>query len=125
MWTLARAQGSLGIPPLARCGQGAGLGAHHAATGASQMVLVVRKPTCQRRRYAGLIPGFGRSPEEGPGDPLSISAWRVSWAEELGGLQSIVLQRVDMTEATWHTRTHAEAPAQGDPDFRAHCAPWA
>ena len=47
----------------------------------------------------------------------SIFAWRISWTEELGGLQSIVLQRVNLTEATLHTRMHAEALAWGDLDF--------
>ena len=42
----------------------------------------------------------------GQGDPLdtgmaahsSISAWRTSWTEEPGGLQSVGSQRVDTTE---------------------------
>ena len=28
----------------------------------------------------------------------SILAWKIPWTEELGGLQSMGLQRVDMTE---------------------------
>ena len=42
----------------------------------------------------GLIPGSGRSSGKGNGNPLNILAWRISWTEELGGLQSIVSQRV-------------------------------
>ena len=43
----------------------------------------------------GLIPGLGRSPGEGNGNPLSgILAWRISWTEETGEPQSIGLQRV-------------------------------
>ena len=43
----------------------------------------------------GLIPGLGRSPGEGNGNPLSgILAWRISWIEETGEPQSIGLQRV-------------------------------
>ena len=38
----------------------------------------------------GSIPGLGRSPGEGNG----ILAWRVPWAEEPGGLQSVGLQGV-------------------------------
>ena len=34
----------------------------------------------------GLIPGLGRSPEEGRGTHSSILAWRIPWMEELGGL---------------------------------------
>ena len=45
-------------------------------------------------RDAGLIPGLGRSPGEGNGNPLSILAWRIPWTEEPGGLQSMGLQRV-------------------------------
>ena len=32
---------------------------------------------------------LGRSPGEGNGYPLCILAWRVSWTEEPGGLQSM------------------------------------
>ena len=32
--------------------------------------------------------------EEGMATPSSILAWRISWTEEPGGLQSIGLQRV-------------------------------
>ena len=38
---------------------------------------------------AGLILESGRSPGGGHGNPLSILAWRISWTEEPGGLQSI------------------------------------
>ena len=41
-----------------------------------------------------LIPGLGRSPEGGLGNPLQYSCWRISWTEEPDGLSSIVLQRV-------------------------------
>ena len=40
-----------------------------------------------------LIPGSGRSPGGGNGDPLqwysSILAWKIPWTEEPGGLQSM------------------------------------
>ena len=42
----------------------------------------------------GLVPGSGRSPGEGRGNPLEHSCWRIPWTEEPGGLQSIGLQRV-------------------------------
>ena len=42
----------------------------------------------------GLIPGLGRSPGEGNGNPLQFLAWRIPWMEEPGGLQSMGLQRV-------------------------------
>ena len=40
------------------------------------------------------IPGSGRSPEVGNGNPLSILVWEITWTEEPGGLQSMGLQRV-------------------------------
>ena len=37
----------------------------------------------------GLIPGRGRSPREGNGNPFSILAWEVPWREEPDRLQSM------------------------------------
>ena len=34
----------------------------------------------------GSIPGVGRSPGEGHGNPLKYLAWRTRWIKELGGL---------------------------------------
>jgi len=48
-----------------------------------------------RLRDAGSVPGPGRSPGGGHGDPLLYSSWRIPWAEEPRGLQSIALQRVE------------------------------
>ena len=45
-------------------------------------------------RDVGLIPGSGRSPGEGSGNPLHILAWEILWTEEPGGLQSMWSQRV-------------------------------
>ena len=41
----------------------------------------------------GSIPGSGKSPGEGHGNPPSTLAWRIPWTEEPGGPQSIELQR--------------------------------
>ena len=38
----------------------------------------------------GLIPGSGRPPGEGNGNPI---AWEIPWTEESGGLQSMGSQR--------------------------------
>ena len=47
----------------------------------------------------GLIPGSGRSPGEGNGNPNSSNlAWKIPWMEEPDRLQSMGLQRVDTTE---------------------------
>ena len=45
-------------------------------------------------RDSGPIPGLGRSPGAGNGSLLQILAWRIPWAEEPGGPQSVGLQRV-------------------------------
>ena len=42
----------------------------------------------------GLIPGSGRSPGEGNGNPFQYSSWRIPWTEQPGGLQSTQSQRV-------------------------------
>ena len=42
------------------------------------------------------IPGLGRSPGEG-NDNSSILAWRISWTEEPGRLQSMGSQELEMT----------------------------
>ena len=40
------------------------------------------------------IPGLGRSPGEGNGNPLQYLALETPWTEEPGGLQSMGSQRV-------------------------------
>ena len=42
----------------------------------------------------GSIPRSGRSPGEETGNPPSILAWKISWTDETGGLQSMGSQRV-------------------------------
>ena len=39
------------------------------------------------KRDADLIPGSGRSSGGGNGKPSSILIWRITWAEEPGGLR--------------------------------------
>ena len=55
---------------------------------ASQVALVVKNlPTnAGDIRDRGLIPGSGRSLEEGMATHLSNLAWRIPWTEEPGGL---------------------------------------
>ena len=55
---------------------------------APQVVLVVKNPPANAGdiRDAGSIEGGGHS------NPLRSLAWRISWTEEPGGLQSIGLQ---------------------------------
>ena len=47
---------------------------------------------------AGSIPGMGRSPGEGNGNPLQYLAWRIQWTEEPGRLQPMRSHKSDMTE---------------------------
>ena len=63
---------------------------------ALQVALVVKNLPANAGdiRDVGSIPGSGRSPEGGHGNPLSILAWRIPWTEKSGGIQSIGLQRV-------------------------------
>jgi len=46
------------------------------------------------------VPGLGRSPGEGNGNPLQYSAWKIPWTEEPVGLQYMALQRVRHDLAT-------------------------
>ena len=43
--------------------------------------------------------------EEGMATHSSILAWRISWTEKSGGLQSMGSHRVGTTGETWHTGT--------------------
>ena len=55
-----------------------------------------------------LIPGSGRCPVGGNGNPSSILAWRISWIVEPGGLQSLGSQKVrhDWATNTQGTNSH-------------------
>ena len=72
---------------------------------ASPVALVVKNPPANAGdiRDMSSIPGSGRSPGGGHGNPCpSIVAWRIPWTEEPGGLWSIALQRV---RHDWTTNT--------------------
>ena len=60
------------------------------------MVIVVKNQPANTGdiRDAGLIPGSGRSLEEGMATHSNSLAWRIPWTEESGGLQSLGTQRV-------------------------------
>ena len=45
-------------------------------------------------RDVGSVPGLGRCLEKEMATHSSILAWRISWTEESGGLQSMGLQTV-------------------------------
>ena len=52
------------------------------------------KESTRNARDLGSIPGLGRSPGGGHGNPLQCFAWRTPWTEETGELQCIGSQRV-------------------------------
>ena len=60
-------------------------------------------------RDTSYIPGSGRSPGGGHGNPLSFLAWRIPWTEEPGGLQSIDSQS-QARPKQFSTRTHIHTP---------------
>ena len=64
--------------------------------GVPQVTLMVKNlpDNAKDGRDTGLIPGSGRSPGGGHGNPLQFLAWEISWTEELGRLQSMGSQRV-------------------------------
>jgi len=66
------------------------------------VTLVVKNPPGHAGdiRVMGSVPGLGRSPGGGHGNPLQFLAWRILWTEEPGKLQSMGSQKVSMTEAT-------------------------
>ena len=49
------------------------------------------------------IPGLGRSPGEGNGNPLQYSCLKIPWTEKPGRLQSMGLQRVGYKEMATHS----------------------
>ena len=58
--------------------------------------MVKKLPASARdTRDMGLIPGSGRYPGEGNGNPpLVFLAWEIPWTEEYGGFQSMGWQGV-------------------------------
>ena len=56
--------------------------------------------------HLGLIPGSGRSLEEGMAIHSRVPAWRISWTEEHGGLQYMDHKESARTHTCTHTHTH-------------------
>ena len=56
------------------------------------------------------IPGSGRSPGGGNGNPLQYSCLWIPWTEEPGGLQSSGLQRVGHDRLTKHVCSSPQPP---------------
>ena len=70
------------------------LSSHHVVPGTSQVALLVKNLPANAgdARDMDLIPGSGRSPGRGHGNPFQHSCL---WTEEPGGLQSMGLHRVE------------------------------
>ena len=64
-----------------------------ASSGASQVALLVKNPLVNA---GDMVRSLGQedSLEKGMASHSNILAWRISWTEEPGGLQSMGLQRV-------------------------------
>ena len=56
--------------------------------------MIKNPPANERNRDVSSIPGSGRSPVLGNATHSSLLAWKIPWAEEPGGLQSMGPQRV-------------------------------
>ena len=56
--------------------------------------LINKSPDNADAGDTGLIPGLGRSPGEGNGNPLWYFSWEIPWTEEPGQLQPIGLQKM-------------------------------
>ena len=67
----------------------------HSGTFHGQVSLVVKNLPANAGdiRHTGLIPGSGRSPEEGMATHCSTLVWRIPWTEERGRLQSMGVSR--------------------------------
>ena len=63
---------------------------------ASLMTQLIKNPPANTidKRDMSLIPGSGRSHEEGNGHPLQYLAWKIPWTEESGRLLPTGSQRV-------------------------------
>ena len=61
-----------------------------------------KEPACQCSRHETRVQSLGwENPlEEGTATHSSVLAWRIPWIEEPGGLQSMGVAELDMTEAT-------------------------
>ena len=63
----------------------------------------VKKSACNVGDW-GLIPGLGRSPEEGNDSPLQYSCWENRIDRNLAGFSPGGCKEVDMSEGLTHTR---------------------
>ena len=69
---------------------------------ASQVAVVVKNLPANSGdvKEMGLIPGLGRTPGGGHGNPLSTFAWTLPWTEDPGGYSLQGGKESDVTGAT-------------------------
>ena len=73
--------------------------------------VVKNLPACVRDSGdTGFIPGWGRCPGEGNGNPPQYLAWKIPWTEEPGGLQSMRSQSWTWL-SDWHAHTNLYCPS--------------
>ena len=77
---------------------------HLLVTRCPQLALVVKKLPANAGD-SGYVPGWGRSPGGGDGNPSSVLAWRIPWMEEPGRLPSEGLKSVEHKLASDHAHT--------------------
>ena len=72
------------------------------------MALLVKNPPAMQETQ---VPSLGGEDpmEKGMATHSSIIAWKIPWTEEPGGLQSIELHSVDMTEQLNHHTVNPES----------------
>ena len=89
---------------------------HAGVSGASQVALVVKNPPANAGgiRDLGLIPGSGRSPGGGHGNPLQYSCLENLMDREAWQATAYRVAKSDMNKATHtHTHIHTRARARG------------
>ena len=65
----------------------------------------------------GLIPGLGRSPREGHGNPLQYLAWRLPWTEGPDGLHTVHrVTKSPLTPSLFHFQDLVDLFVTGWPD---------
>ena len=77
---------------------------------------------CRRPGDSGLVPGLGRSLEEGMATHFSILAWKTPWTGEPGGLQSMGVVK-SQTRLSPHTQVVIELQLIASIWFQNHLLP--
>ena len=92
---------------------------------ASQVALVVKNSPASAGdvRDAGSIPGWGRHPEGGHGNPLQYSCLENPLTEEPGKLQSVGLQRVGPDWSNWAWWQESKVLPKGSGLYRSFLVP--